>query len=298
MKNSIARCLAIVCLFAVLSGCHEDPLAGNYSGTYCITARDHVLLIQQTGMIVHFVLTADTQTLTGSGSVAGNKMKLQATVEGKALTLALAFAADGKSFTGKFTLDGMESGYDGTSGVCADIYPAGDISLVAPYVHRADMASIHKGFGCSVTGPWEDHSGLDVVPAGNLKPFRAMASGKVVEINATRYSGNNNWMISVVVKYNNAYRVLYAFENLTPEDADRDIQLANLDVSTGQIIAQGDVLGRLHTVAGTYYHVHISLIKNGERICPEPYLTPDALEGLYHLIHVEYPDLQMCYACE
>ncbi len=300
MRKNIVRCLIVAWCLAALFACQDDSLPGynTYSGTYCITARDHILQIQQTGLSVSFTLTADTQTVTGSGTVTGNKMKLQATVDGKILALVLAFAADGKSFVGEFTLDGMTSAYDGTRGKCPDIYPSGDISLISPYVNFTDMASVHRGFGCSVTSPWQEHSGLDVVPAGDLKPFRAMASGKVVDITPTRYPGNNNWMTSVVVKYNNAYRVLYAFENLTPNDVDRDIQLANLNVSIGQIIAQGDVLGRLHTVAGTYYHVHISLIKNGERICPESYLTADALEGLYNLIHVEYPDLQMCYACE
>lgn len=172
-----------------------------------------------------------------------------------------------------------------------------EISLISPYVNYADMAYIHKGFGCNITSPWQDHSGLDIVPTGNLMPFRAMAAGKVVEVNATRNQGNNLWMTSVIVKYNSIYRILYAFENLTSDEADRDIQLANLSVTSGQMVTQGEILGRLHTVPGTYYHVHISLIKDGERICPDPYLTADARTGINNLIHVNYSNLQMCYDC-
>ncbi len=297
MKTSIMRLIIAVLFIITLAGCNEDTPLTYYTGTYCIAARDHVLKITQIGYYVSFTLTADAQSLTGTGTVVGTKMTLKTTVDGQEVILNLVFANNANSFTGTLTLAGNTTPYNGTRGACINNYPAGDIVLSSPYVNYGDMAYIHNGFGCSITSPWQDHSGLDVVPAGDLMPFRAMASGKVVEVNATRYQGNNNWMISVVVKYNATYRILYAFESLTPNDIDRDIQLANLDVTPGQMIPQGYVLGRLHTVPGTYYHVHISLIKNGERICPEPYLTDDARAGINNLIHVLYPDLQMCYDC-
>jgi hypothetical protein len=298
MKRQLTRTLMAVVLILTLMGCGKDSDLTTYSGTYCIPAHDHVLLINRLGDAVNFTLTADNLTLTGTGSVQGSAMTLTTQVGGEPFVLNLVFAADAGSFTGEYTLAGMTRPYNGVKGACLDDYPPGEIKLSAPYVDLTDMAAIHKGFGCSLSGPWEDHSGLDIVPSGNLVPFRAMASGKVVEVNATRHLPDNNWITSVSVKYNSVYRVLYAFENLTPEDADRDIQFANLYVTPGQRIEAGDILGRLHTVDGTYYHVHISLIKNGERICPEPYLEDDARTGLNALIHVNYPDLSMCYPCD
>jgi len=299
MKFRIDRLILLIFSMLLMSGCPGDTLFTNYSGTYCISAHDHVLQINQVGFSVTFTLTADTQTLTGSGTVVGTQMTLHTVVEGQNMVLTLVFAGDGNSFTGEYTLAGnTTSPYNGTKGACPNNYPAEEISLISPYVNYGDMASIQKGFGCNVSSPWQDHSGLDIVPAGNLMPFRAMAAGKVVEVNATRNQGNNLWMTSVIVKYNSTYRILYAFENLTADEADRDTQLANLNVTPGQMVAQGEILGRLHTVSGTYYHVHISLIKNGERICPEPYLTADARTGINNLIHVNYPALQMCYDCE
>ena len=299
MKLHVERLILLIFTVLLMSGCNGDTLFPNYSGTYCISAHDHILQINQAGFSVNFTLTADTLTLTGSGTVFGTQMTLHTVVEGQEMVLTLVFAGDGNSFTGEYTLAGnTTSPYNGTKGACPDNYPTEEISLISPYVNYADMASIQKGFGCNVVSPWQDHSGLDIVPAGNLMPFRAMAAGKVVEVNATRNQGNNLWMTSVIVKYNSTYRILYAFENLTPDEADRDIQLANLSVTPGQMVTQGEILGRLHTVPSTYYHVHISLIKNGERICPDPYFTADARTGINNLIHVNYPALQMCYDCD
>jgi hypothetical protein len=299
VNRNIVRWILGWVVIVTFPGCpNPDVPITAYSGTYCISAQDHVLQINRIGSVVSFTLHADAMTLTGQGTVSGKTMTLRTDVEGNEMVLTLVFADDANSFTGHYALSATTNPYNGTKGTCPDIYPAGDIVLISPYVNYEDMAYIHKGFGCSVTSPWADHSGLDIVPAGDLMPFRAMASGKVVEVLSTRHEPDNNWITSVVVKYNATYRVLYAFENLTPEDSDLAVQLANLNVEPGQLIAQGEILGRLHTVGGTYYHVHVSLIRDGERVCPEPYLVEEAREGLNNLIHVNYPDLQMCYACE
>jgi len=235
MKAKLILLFPLVCLFLSVSKC---PLTPDYSGKYCISAHDHELVIQQTESKVNFTLTADTDSINGSGTVSGQAMNLSAVTSPISLELNLLFSKDGKTFQGEITMSGESSSYNGTKGECVNNYPAGDIDLISPYVNYAEMYSIHKGFGNNPNTPWGDHSGIDIIPANDLMPFRSMSSGKVVEINSNRMS-NNLWVTNVVVKYNSTYRVLYAFENLTADVNDRDIQLANLAVKVGQIDVTG-----------------------------------------------------------
>lgn len=42
-------------------------------------------------------------------------------------------------------------------------------------------------------------------------------------------------------------------------------------------------------------HLHVSLLKNGSQICPEPYFTPEAQAAVLALIHKTNPSWNMCY---
>lgn len=299
MKRFISLLIIFFLSITASNQCSDDTLDTTYSGTYCLYDYDYSMEINRSGSLVSFTLTADDQIISGWGSVSGTGMTLNADVGTETMTINITFADDENSFTGEYTLTPyITAPFNGASGDCIDNYPAGDIELAEPYEDISHMDSIARGFGCDITSAWEDHSGLDIVPAANLMPFLAMASGKVIELNATRHSGDGNWITSVVIKYNSTYRVLYAFENLTSDDDDRDTQLEKMNVAIGQMVSQGDIIGWLHTVPGTYYHVHISLIKNLVRICPDPYLTDDARTGLTDLVHITNPALGLCAGCE
>jgi hypothetical protein len=77
--------------------------------------------------------------------------------------------------------------------------------------------------------------------------------------------------------------------------ADGEIQLANILVSIGQVVSQGDIIGYLYVVDEEYASLNFTLYENGNAICPEPYFTPEAKESILNLIHVVWPDADMCY---
>ncbi len=78
------------------------------------------------------------------------------------------------------------------------------------------------------------------------------------------------------------------FEPYTTDAAIADIQAAEIDVSVGDVVSPGDVLGRL-VVPGTIFpHIHwgMYITEAGTRtpVCPRDYVTPEAateLDALY-----------------
>jgi hypothetical protein len=171
----------------------------------------------------------------------------------------------------------------------------GDISMITPYVNESDMGPIYEAFSSDASVPWGfEHNGIDFFPKGNLKPFQAVSSGVVVNVMLWENDKSSHWQVNVIIEYNSTYAVEYAFEPMTKNQADGETQLANISVSVGQVVSQGDIIGYLYT-AGELPHVHFSLYKNASSICPEPYFTPDARESILNLLYLVWPDANMCY---
>lgn len=273
----------------------EDTL--DYSGTYCISRNDHQLIIDQTDSDVNFELTTDDGLFNGTGTASGNVIELFGEYEGQPYSITLTFDSSGDSFDGTLVYGTETMDYDGVKGTCME-YPTGDPELITPYLSLSDMSHIQQGFDPTGIGPWGGpHVGIDFVPTDNLKPFQSMTSGKVTEIKAKRHPENNCWMVSVMVKYNKEWKFMYVFENLTKEDSDRDIQLANISVTESQIIEAGDIIGYLHIVPPTYYHVHISFYHHGNEVCPIDYFRTDVRSEIMGLFESAYPDpsYRICY---
>ncbi len=171
----------------------------------------------------------------------------------------------------------------------------GEISMITPYVNESDMVSINEAFSSNDSAPWGfAHNGIDFFPNGNSKPFQAVSSGVVEDVKLWQNDKSLNWQVNVSIKYNGTYSVEYAFEPFSTAQSDGDTQRANILVSAGQNILQGDIIGNLYTV-GSGAHVHFGLYKNGVAICPEPYLTPTSKDSILNLIHKDHPDWNMCY---
>lgn len=171
----------------------------------------------------------------------------------------------------------------------------GQISMTTPYVNSTDIASINEAFSSTACAPWGfAHNGIDFFPNGNLKPFQAVSSGVIEDVQLWQNDISLNWQVNVRIKYNDTYSVEYAFEPFSTIQSDGDTQLANILVSAGQNVSQGDIIGNLYTVGGGA-HVHFGLIKDGIAICPEPYFTIDARDSILNLIHIVWPDANMCY---
>jgi len=177
----------------------------------------------------------------------------------------------------------------------ASITLASTISMITPYKNSTDMESIPEAFSSSASAPWLfEHNGIDIMPNGNLKPFQAVCSGVVNRL-ALWGNATSDWHVEVGIKYNDTYTVLYLFETgpgATRSDA--EAQLADILVSAGQNVSQGDIIGYLHMVGNPFF-IHFGLVKDGVWICPEPYFTSEARDSILRLLHVLRPGANMCY---
>ena len=167
----------------------------------------------------------------------------------------------------------------------------GDISMITPYVNESDMRHVEPFFQ-------DSHRGLDFPPTDDLAPFQAVSSGVIDVVSLVQLESSSNWQVELEIKHNSTYTTLYAFEPMTSDQTDGETQLSNISVSVGQTVSQGDIVGYLYN-KGEGAHVHFSLFKYGSdggdpAICPEPYFTQEANDSILRLIHVEYPDLDMC----
>lgn len=173
-----------------------------------------------------------------------------------------------------------------------------DISMIIPYKSSSDMASINEAFSSTAgaaSSPWGfAHDGIDFFPNGNLKPFQAVSSGVVEVVQLMQNNISLNWQVNVRIRYNSTYYVEYGFEPMSTVQSDGNTQLANIMVSVGQTLSQGDVIGNLYAV-GSGAHVHFGLYKNGVAICPEPYFISEAKTSILNLLYVVWQGANMCY---
>ena len=171
-------------------------------------------------------------------------------------------------------------------------------TLLTPYIHETDMATINEAFSIDACAPWGfGHGGIDFFPTGNLKPFRAVSDGTIESIDKLYNAPVDKWQVNVNLRIDATYWAGYAFEPMSDQESDADFQLTQLLVSEGQTVAQGDVIGYLLTV-GPGAHVHFSLYEVWDPICPDPYFTPAARNSILNVLRWTWPYAQICYGLE
>jgi len=177
----------------------------------------------------------------------------------------------------------------------ASITLASTISMITPYVNETDVTRLGP-FSSSNNSPLgRVHDGIDFHATGNLTPFQAVCSGVVDSVELWLNPGNSYWQVNVIVIFNFIYSVQYAFEPFSSNQSDGETQLANILVSEGQTVSQGDIIGYLYRKHEEYAHVHFGLHKNWDAICPEPYFTLEARDSILSVIHKDHPGWDMCY---
>lgn len=170
-----------------------------------------------------------------------------------------------------------------------------DILMITPYVSSTDISAIHEAFSSDDTAPWGfEHNGIDFSPSGNLVPFQAVSSGTITGIKLWQNDRSGNYQVNVTLQYNDRFSVEYGFEPFSNAESDGQIQLDNIYVTSGEKIAQGELIGKLYTV-GNGAHVHFGLKENGNWVCPEIYFTSEARTSIMNIIHKNHPDWNMCY---
>ena len=170
-----------------------------------------------------------------------------------------------------------------------------DISMITPFVSGSDIASVNEAFSSTDNAPWGfRHLGIDFFPAGQYKPFQAVAPGIVEAVELKQNEVSSNWQVNVRIRANTTYGYEYAFEPMSAVAEDGTTQRANIVVSVGQDVAPGDLVGNL-LVTGSDSHVDFGLLQNWTRICPESYFTPEARDSVLSVIHDDHPTWNMCY---
>jgi hypothetical protein len=176
-----------------------------------------------------------------------------------------------------------------------EVPPATGLRMITPYEDESDMGPTNEAFSSDDSAPWGfAHNGIDFFPNGDLKLFQSVSSGEVTEVNLWQNDKTSNWQVNVAVKHTSTYTVVYGFEPMTDSRDDGETQLANIFVSKGQRLAQGDPIGRLNA-AGEGAHVHFGLLKNHVAVAPEPYFSPAARASVLRLVRKAWPGAGMSY---
>jgi murein DD-endopeptidase MepM/ murein hydrolase activator NlpD len=195
----------------------------------------------------------------------------------------------------------FESEYNGY------LYPSGVPSLILPVpAHEWHLVSTGQQYN-----PPAGHHGLDFgftdwpPTSGDytLHEIVAPHDGIVIELHRHEIPGSGNEAISMIIKYNNDWTTLIAFEPDSEDLRIVDTQEAELTVSVGQAVFAGDVVGRL-VVSGPPPlgdfgpHIHWGLndrttVPESEPVCPRTYCTADEADALDTL----YSDLGISPVC-
>lgn len=163
------------------------------------------------------------------------------------------------------------------------------IPIPTPYVNEDNIAHIWNIYRES-TG----HLGIDFSPAVQLAPFQAVFSGVVEVLDLHQNEGTSLWHVNLKLVHDDVWSAWYAFEPMVEGQPYGIEQLWNMAVSEGDHVEVGDLLGRLKAV-GPGSHVHFTLNKFDEPICPKAYFTPQARASIMEIIRKDNPDWDMCY---
>lgn len=106
-------------------------------------------------------------------------------------------------------------------------------------------------------GRWYMHTGIDIAHGGSNIPLVATADGTVVE------TGNREFGYGLYVDIEHRYGIRTKYAHLN-----------RIDVSVGDTVEQGDIIGILgSTGMSTGPHVHYEIIVGGQNVDPAGYLT-------------------------
>jgi murein DD-endopeptidase MepM/ murein hydrolase activator NlpD len=172
--------------------------------------------------------------------------------------------------------------------------PVGFI-LITPYVNESDMNNVPEAYSSTTNCPWGFvHNGIDFIPNGPLMPYRAAAAGVVQWVYLFQNPSALTWQVNVAIACDSTNMIEYCFEPMSLLEADGQAQLSNIVVTVGQTVAQGEVIGYLHTTVA-WSLVHLGLKQNGSWVCPEPFFAEPARQSILNLLRVAHPGAALCY---
>ena len=162
------------------------------------------------------------------------------------------------------------------------------------YQDRENITTFNEGYSESSTCPWGFvHNGIDYFFA-NGSNVLAAAPGQVKEL-SWRDNGAgvaNRFFIRVNIQFNATVLLGYNFEPWTNFTADKDHQLALIDVAQGDWVVKGQIIGKFLSVSQG--HIHFDVIEKNERHCPSQYFGSSDLAEITGMIH-DFHSWDLCY---
>ena len=191
--------------------------------------------------------------------------------------------------------------------------------FVAPYSSEAEMAKITTGFSSQYSlSPWDDvNDGIDIYPQDDLAGVQSACSGMVDAVQLQQTATDDTWQVEVSIAcdeyvvdpddggYFIPLTTKYAFNTMSINTQAGQDQLDNISVTLDDTVAQGDTIGYLK-MFNESSHLHYGLWQFGQTkfqafgvsgipICPEAQFTAQAKDSILNLLHVTWPNAEMCY---
>jgi hypothetical protein len=266
----------------------DADAVADYSGSWCLRRDDATgesvldMTLTQSGTDV----TAEIAGLSFSGTLSERTLSMTGLgPEGELLSVELVFSEQGDSFTGAVSSSAESFNVTGSSGQCYDyedplVDPVCSLPVAEPglVVGGQQFNSVYAGVV---------HQGLDFTFDTPLPVIVAPCQGVVTQIRRHAIS-LDNIIFSVTIRYNAEWEVLIAFEPYSPDPAIADLQAAEIDISAGDVVNPGDILGRLIVPGTEFSHIHWGMHHAAGGVstamCPRDSLTPAAaaqLDALY-----------------
>ncbi len=164
------------------------------------------------------------------------------------------------------------------------------------YGNRSDNYGFNEGYSETISCPWGFiHNGLDYFLLNNSQVIAA-APGKVVEI---RWKDNgegieNRYYVGIQIRYNKTITLWYNFEPWTQNPADKDKQLAMLQVAEGDWVELGQEIARFLYVQESA-HIHFDVSYKGDQVCPKPFFSTVGYNEIMTMIDIFQDNWSLCY---
>jgi murein DD-endopeptidase MepM/ murein hydrolase activator NlpD len=191
--------------------------------------------------------------------------------------------------------------------------------FVAPFSSEAAMAKITAGFSSQYSiSPWDyENDGIDIYPQNDLAGVQSACSGVVDAIQLQQIDTDDTWQVEVSIAcdeyvldpesggYFIPLTTKYEFNTMSANMQAGQDQFDNISVTLGDAVTQGDTIGYLK-MFNESSHLHYGLWQFGQTkfqvfgvsglpICPEAQFTAQAKDSILNLLHVSWPNAEICY---
>ena len=133
-------------------------------------------------------------------------------------------------------------------------------------------------YAYNMSDPETGHNGIDFII--NFTANIIASCNMTVNDKVSGYNEDGGFYYAgVSFDINDAFELLIGFENFNESATAGEQQLNALVVEVGQVVTQGELIGQLlYLSPGT--HIHYSLQKNGQAVCPYLYFNVEA-KGIF-----------------